>query len=345
MRSLPLGLLGLVLVTACSGVDEPPLTNDTSLLCPAPAGLPFRTESRGWQRSQNSTLVGNDPRNKDQSSDTLGNPGGLVASVFLADTADPTAMPVAYHGIKARTTITGGLFATPLPGENVSLWSYDGTAWQAEGRGTTDDMGAYDLPSTGFVAANNQPLYSVLEADGSCAEHYNLLLPPGSKVVVTDIDGTLTTDDNQELMEIPDATYVPLMMGGAAAMLQAWDAKHYPIIYLTARPHVLRVESRGWLRDESFPTGPLITAIDIEDAAVYKTVWLKRLVDQFGWVPVAAYGNADTDIQAYENAGIPKAQTFIVGPLGGNAGTVAIPNMDFTAHTASFVAAQPDNGP
>jgi LNS2 (Lipin/Ned1/Smp2) len=341
MRSL---LLGLLVLSACSGdANLPPLTNDTSLKCPAPAGLPFRTESTGWQQSANATLVGNDPRNKDESSDLLGNPGGLAANNFLADTDAPSTTS-AYHGIKARTTVTGGLFATPLPGENVSLWSYDGTAWTSAGNGKTDANGEYDLPTT-WIAPNNHALYSMLEADGSCAEHYNLLLPPGSKVVVTDIDGTLTTDDNQELMEIPDATYVPLMMGAANTMLQAWDAKKYPIIYLTARPQVLREESRGWLRDQSFPTGPLITAVDVEEPSAYKTLWLKRMVTTFGWVPVAAYGNADTDVTAYENVGIAKDITFIVGPLGGDGGTVAIPNMDFTAHIASFIDAQPDNTP
>jgi len=338
-----LALLALVLVSACSGDDQQPLTNDTSLNCPAPDGLPFHTMSRGFT-SANQTLVMNDPRNKDQSADLLGNPGGLNANVFIDDTADPTAAPIGYQGLKARTTVTGGLFATPLPGENVSLWSYDGSAWQTEGRAQTDANGGYDITAT-FTTPNQQALYSVLEADGSCAEHYNLLLPPGSKVVITDIDGTLTTDDNQELMEIPDATYVPLMMGSANTLMQAWDAKHYPIIYLTARPHVLRPESRGWLRDEVFPTGPLITAIDVEEASAYKTLWLKRMVQMFGWVPVAVYGNADTDITAYNNVGIAKDITFIVGPLGGNGGTVAIPNMDFGAHIASFVTPYPANTP
>lgn len=338
-------LAGLLLVGCGSdGTGQPPLTHDTALKCPAPAGLPFELDSFGFQNGQNAKLVMDHPRDKDSASDTLGNPDGLVATIFLTDADAPTSTPVAYHGIKARTTVTGGLFSTAMPSENVSLWSYDGTAWDMQGRGTTDAMGAYDLPSTGFVAANNQPLYSVLEADGSCAEHFNLLLPPGSKVVVTDIDGTLTTDDNQSLMQIPDANYVPMMMGSANAMLQAWDAKHYPIIYLTARPHVLRVESRVWLRDLMFPTGPMITAEEVGDANVYKTVWLKRMVEQFGWQVVAAYGNAVTDIQAYQNVGIPKNVTFIVGPNAGMSGTQPIDNMDFAAHTASFVATQPDNG-
>jgi hypothetical protein len=337
--------VGILLVAACgsNGTGQPPLSDATWLSCPAPGNLPFELGSWGWQKSQNAMLATNDPRNKDQSADVLGNPGGKVATVFIADTDVAAVGPVAYQGIKARTTVTGGLFATPLPSENVSLWSYDGTAWQTHGRTTTDAMGAYDLDSSGFTIPAKQALFSILEADGSCAEHFSLILPPGSKVVVTDIDATLTTDDNQNLMQIPDATYVPMMMGHANTMLQAWDAKGYPVIYLTARPHVERVESRVWLRDEMFPNGPLITATDVEEPAAYKTLWLKRMVNDFGWTVVAAYGNAQTDIDAYNNVGIPKADTFIVGPLAGMGGTQPIDGMDFAAHTASFVAMQPDN--
>lgn len=339
-------LVCLSVLGACSSDDgpkQPPLTQATSLLCPAPAGLPFELESWGWQG--NADLQTEDPRNKDQASDTLGNPGGMQANVFLSDEGTPSTAAVDYHGLKARTTATGGLFGNPVVAENVSLWTYDGSTWTSIGRTVTGDDGTYDLPATGFVAENGTPLYSVLEADGSCAEHFNLLLPAGSKVVVTDIDGTLTTDDQQELDQIPDATYVPAMMGHANAMLKAWSDKGYPIIYLTARPHVFRVESRVWLRDQDFPTGPLITGNNENDPATYKTVWLKRMAQSFGWNIVAAYGNAQTDVDAYNNAGIPKAQTFIVGPLGSDGMDVAIPNMDFGDHITSYVDQQPNNTP
>jgi phosphatidate phosphatase PAH1 len=93
-----------------------------------------------------------------------------------------------------------------------------------------------------------------------------------------------------------------------------------------------------------FPDGPLITSNGTAaDAGAYKTIWMKRMIQDFGWKVVAAYGNADTDIIAYEAAGVPKAVTFIVGPLAGNSGTTPIANNDFSAHIAGFVAAQPAN--
>lgn len=338
-------VFALAVIAACGGDDEPPLSDATSLLCPTPGLLPFRTESRGFVRSENKTLATEDPRSKDEASDTLGNPGGVVASTYLEDAAAAAADPIGYRGAKARTTPTGGLFNNPLPGEHVSLWFHDDAAaeWQQIGRADTGDDGYYEIADSGFVAPNNAPVYSVLEADGSCAEHYDFLLPPGSKVIVTDIDGTLTLDDTQLIMEIADENYVPVQMGAADRLTQAWAAKHYPIVYLTARTHLLRNETRVWLRDLGFPPGPVITSDGANGPDIYKTAWMNRIIDDFGWTPVAVYGNADTDITAYENAGVAKNLTFIVGDLAGTRSTVAIPNNDFSEHITTFVNAQPDN--
>jgi hypothetical protein len=337
-------LPALVLITACSDPD-PVLSKATSLQCPFPGALPFRLSSSGFQKSANKALAADNPRSKDEASDTLGNPGGLTASIYLADDQGPSVAPVDYHGAKARTTPIGGLFATPLPGENVSLWYYDTdqAAWQSVGMGKTGVDGSYDLPDTGFVAPTGQPVYAVLEADGSCAEHFDYLLAPGAKVIVTDIDGTLTTDDSEIIKQVADETYVPAMMTAANRMVQAWAAKGYPVVYLTARGHVLRPESRGWLADLGFPAGPMITENGAASADVYKTLWMQRMIQDFQWNVVAAYGNADTDITAYANAGIAPDRTFIIGPLGGSPGTVAIPNNDYTQHIETFVAAQPAN--
>jgi hypothetical protein len=324
--------------------DAPPLTDATSLRCPVPGALPFRLTSNGFQKPSNVALSADNPRVKDEASDTLGTPSGIVAgitaSVYLADDQAPTAGGVGYRGAKARTTPTGGLTSKPLGGENVSLWTYDttSTTWQSLGTAMTGSDGYYDLSPGGLAVPNGRPVYAMLEADGTCTEHYNYLLPAGTKVVVTDIDGTLTLNDLELLMQIPDLTYVPKAMGAAVALTKAWADKGYTIVYLTARTHDLRAESRTWLTDLGFPGGPLITENGAR-ADVYKTLWLKRMIDNFGWNIVVAYGNADTDITAYANAGIPKDQTFIVGPLAGDMGTQPIANLDFTDHIATYVSA------
>ena len=348
MLSMRLALAPVVLLAACGGgSDLPPLTTATSLTCPDPGDLPFRLESTGYKNQASLNLSTEDPRVKDEASDTLGNPGGTTANVYLADADAPPSSggTVVFHGRKAVNTATNGFIGNALPGEFVSLWTYDPatSAWLQLGRMQTDAAGFYDFPATAYVPANGQPVYAMLEANGTCAEHFTYLAPSGTKVVVVDIDGTLTLNDAEFQTEVGDETYVPKLMGAADKLTQAWTAKHYQIVYLTARPHVFMTETRQWLESQGFPEGPVITENDFEEAHAYKALWLGRMVMDFGWDIFAAYGNADTDIAAYADTMIPLDHTFIVGPEGGVGGTTAIPGLDFTAHIAAFVAAQPDN--
>ena len=78
--------------------------------------------------------------------------------------------------------------------------------------------------------------------------------------------------------------------------------------------------------------------IDSTDWLLYEYIrllqveYLEELV-QKGLEIYAAYGNTATDIQAYENVGIPKERTFIVGPHGGELGSVKI---DYQSHNPSI---------
>jgi hypothetical protein len=337
------GLLVGWTTAGCGGGGSPPLSSAKSLACPYPGLLPFRLPSSGFHDANNKDVGTTEPRSKDEASDTLGVPNGVNANIYTPDAQAPAAGPIDYHGYKARTGVDQGLFSDALANEPVSLWTYDtaAAAWRDLGQGQTDDRGFYDLAATGFVAANGQPVYAMLDADGSCAVHYDWLYPAGTRFVVADIDGTLTTSDNELLMELTDGSYTPAMMTAANTMLQDWAKKGYVVVYLTARPHLYRAETRQWLDQLGFPPGPVITANNGMDPQPYKTLWLQRMINDFGWTAVAAYGNATTDVGAYAAAGIATNVTFIIGPVGGQGGTVAIANNDYTSHIASFVDAQP----
>src|SRR4051794_12103704 len=118
-------LVTLLLVGCGDDGGLPPLTDATTLRCPMPGALPFRTETTGFHNADNTTFIDSGhARDKDEASDTLGNPGGSSANVYLADNAAVLGTR-SYHGVKARTGDSNGLFGTALPGETVSLWSYD----------------------------------------------------------------------------------------------------------------------------------------------------------------------------------------------------------------------------
>lgn len=325
--------------------EPPPADYDPVLLDCAPgSSFPFETESSGFDNPDAEAVASQNPRLKDFASDLLGNPGGPYAYTTL-DNADPVSAATAYEGEKARTANDTGLAQTGLAGEAVSLWRYDGLEWGQVDRQDTTDDGSYSLPDAAPSTNNAQPLYAVLEADQSCTPHYTWLLDPGSPFILADIDGTLTLSDEELFTQIGDGAYDPLQKGAAAELMQTWAAKGYTVVYMTARPHVLRNETRAWLDSHDYPAGPLISSNSLalgSGALEYKSAWGSRLLSDFGWSPVAFYGNADTDIGAYEAAGVPKDITFIIGELAGTEGTVAIEDDDYTAHIAAFVTPYPD---
>jgi hypothetical protein len=346
-RVFPLSCLFSLVVTGAVGCGDgkpkTPITDATSITCPMPGELPFRMQTTGFQVADNATTVMLNSRDKDAASDTLGNPGGgPIADVYINDKASPAPGSLEFTGLKSRTLPNQGFFDNALAGEFVSMWTYSGTSWQMIGRTVTDMNGNYDVTTNGYPISNTQPIYNMLEADGSCAISWNYVYPAGTQFVVFDIDGTLTLSDEEFLDELADDTYVPKLMGGAVQLVQAWVAKGYHPVYLTARAHDFRADTRSWLELEGFPRGAIITSVPGDSAQPFKTLWMTRMIKSFGWVFVAAYGNMDTDIGAYQAVDIPNAVTFIVGQYGGDLGSTAIPNMDYTDHIATYVAAQPD---
>ncbi len=327
-----------------SGEPEPIDYEPVLLDCAPGSDHPFETQTNGFMNAAAEQVAAENPRIKDFSSDLLGNPDGPYAYTTQGN-SDAASQAVAYEGEKARTVADTGLDSTPLDGEAVSLWRYDGEAWTEQDRQMTSVDGVYGFSDAPLSNNNRQPLYAVLEADQSCAPHYTWLLDPGAPFVLTDIDATLTLSDEEFSMQLFDVEYDPLRKGAAVELMQTWASKGYTIVYMTARPHLARPETRAWLERHEFPAGPLISAGSLAvggAAEEYKSAWGSRMLSDFGWEPVAAYGNAETDIGAYEAAGIPKDITFIIGELAGTEGTVPIEDDDYSAHIAAFVDPYPD---
>lgn len=313
--------------------------------CPTPGPLPFTTMSTMFDNAATEDLVAMQPRYKDEATDLLGIPGGVWAGTTQSIDDPLQTGAYAHKGKKARAPIDMGVVSNPIAGEWVSLWRWDGAAWSAIDRQQTSDNGNYAVDMVMPTFDEIQPIYAVLEGDGSCAPHYNFLLPEQRQVIVTDIDGTMTLSDEELFMQIADGTYDPQENASASMLMNLWADKGYVIIYLTARPHAFRAETRAWLDAHGFPVGPIITANSLvfdESARSYKRQWVNWITGDFHWRVTAAYGNATSDIDAYEDAMIPKEITFIVGEFAGQSGTQAIANNDYSQHIADFVMQQPD---
>jgi phosphatidate phosphatase PAH1 len=128
------------------------------------------------------------------------------------------------------------------------------------------------------------------------------------QAVVLDIDGTLT----------PKVVSVSEARPGAAHALNAYAAKGYTIVYLTARNPLFQAGLPDWLEQEGFPPGHLHvaqTAAERTQADVFKARILNEYV-QRGWRLAYAYGDSSTDFRAYAGAGIPQERVFALRRRG-----------------------------
>lgn len=276
-----------------------------------------------WQDPTHAERADGNPRVKHELHDVLGTPD-IAFHTGWADDAAPVAEPV-WTGLMAYGRADAGLSSQVLPGEPASQWFHDGSAWVGTDTQLTDDEGRFDFGAPA-AAPGLLERFVVLEADGSCGRQVSVRLESGAPVVITDIDETLTVADSEFFRQTTDMDYVPEAYEGGAAMLSRWVEKGVQPIYMTARPHVARAETRLWLDALGFPSGPLLTAPTLvvgDDTFAYKSLWVGRVVDDLGLDVVAAYGNATTDIDAYLTR-IPAERVYIIGDHAGEQGTVGV---------------------
>ena len=239
---------------------------------------------------------------------------------------------------------------TGVSGERVQFFLEEDGQWVNVGSSMTGAAGDYtfEIPAEHQFGVGNHRVLAILEATGTCNEHGVFVWPAETQSMITDIDGTMTSTDAEFIRQLSDVNYVPEQNINASTMMQAWEAKGYASIYLTARPNEFRWLSRIWLREQGFPYGPMETAETFVAGATareYKGAFVRYLNDlQIDLV--AAYGNAESDVQAYDDGGIPLDITFTINEAAGMNGTIAVPNGDWTSHISEFVSGMPtvDNG-
>lgn len=181
------------------------------------------------------------------------------------------------------------------------------------------------------------------------------LLEKGTKCVVFDMDGTITTSDvhvvAQTLLDsVSASTVIGASLGksydiraraNALTCVRMWAAKGYQVVYLSGRQGSAYNMTLQWLIKHGYPPGPIhLTRTHLPTLPVYGSVgrfkikYMKELVAK-GFEIYAAYGNTKTDIKAYEVVGIPKERTFIVGSNGGKKRTMKV--NDFTSHLLDVI--------
>lgn len=254
---------------------------------------------------------------------------------------------------ESRVSLEGkfayGSVSKDLEGEDVEIWLDDCSgSYRKLGERTTDGDGRVlmRLPPDKLPPIGVYDLYFRVLGDGSSASATLRILPKGTELVIFDIDGTLT-QGNRELAQgigddlfdpLKSGDYVPKARAGAVrATVQRRREMAYQLVYLTARPYWLKERTREWLDTKGMAPGLLrmtrstSQGLPTQDAVGrFKANFLSRL-DSQGFDLVAAYGNSDTDIWAYDRAEVPKERTFVPGEHGGSEETVDI-GEDFLDH-------------
>ena len=173
-----------------------------------------------------------------------------------------------------------------------------------------DDSGGrvyFQIPAEETLELGRHRIHLIEDEEWETAELLIDIVPPGAPFFVSDVDGTLTTSENEEawdflLNNLPDANAF------AAQALKVLSGKGYRPMYITARPEWLDRHTREFVATRNFPPGLIHTTTIYEGAngdpaAAYKTAEF-AILKQKGLVPSFVFGNRPSDGTAFDNAGV-----------------------------------------
>lgn len=250
---------------------------------------------------------------------------------------------------RIRAKFSYGKILKDLEDEDVALLVGEGACgpWVSEDVRRPDDDGWLELEVPALAEPGIRTFHAIVAGDGSRASGRIWTVAPGTRAVLFDIDGTLTTGDI-ELLEDLLGDDAPNLRAGAPEVAKHWDAQGAIIVYMTGRPYFLRGSSAAWLEAHGFPPGVLFTVEEYRDAmptlagvGEFKRRRVAAMIEA-GLVFDAAYGNAATDVCAYAEGGIDPAITWITELGRGACGDRPAPNPlpSYVDHLTAITAAQ-----
>ncbi len=197
--------------------------------------------------------------------------------------------------------------------ERVELFACLDGDWKSLGDTRTDRGGRFTVTLSGDqrLPPGLRDLYGVVPADRSGFSFLAYVAKAGESVIVTDIDGTVTSSENAVFNTVLFGDDIGHRTGAPKAFAESGRV----IVYLSSRGDQLTGMTRGWLKAHGFPPGPIRHAQSAVTKPGPKTVAFKADVLRKLGVPVhAAIGNRASDVAAYRDAGIPADRIFIKLP-------------------------------
>jgi phosphatidate phosphatase PAH1 len=327
----------LTLSVACGSPDESFLSANSSSCQLAPnckQDLPKLPKPQGFSTIYKKTIA------------KLGNPNHRALDV----------MAVAGTEVTLHAKFTYGLFDNDLKEEPVDIYLSSNCTSALKKIGTVETSIDDQNPSADNVKDSGGRIFSklsdfgirnlpvgrhrivfVVPADNSTTDMYVNVISPNSEIVLTDIDGTLTTSEMAAAVEIIGIQ--PPAHKGAAEMMQTLYAKGHAIFYLTARPEWLMPHTRAWLKAKGFPPGTIHTTTKSlgaqgEAASEFKIAEIAELKAHTGIVPSYAFGNKESDVKAFGDGDIASKTSYFFKLKGDAKGGVV--HSDYTQLAKKF---------
>jgi phosphatidate phosphatase PAH1 len=210
-----------------------------------------------------------------------------------------------------------GITDKKLDGEQVELFACLAGTWNKLGSTYSDHDGRWTLtlPAAARMPVGLRDLYASVVADRSGVRFVAYVAPPDARLVVSDIDGTLTSSESSFVKAVVLGSHVEPHPEAAASLRAARD-RGYQVIYVTARSDRFTDVTRHWLGTHGFPRGPLRLAPSLIVKPGDATVAYKRNVlgELAGFELVAGVGNRKSDVTAYTAAGMAPEHIFVKLP-------------------------------
>lgn len=240
----------------------------------------------------------------------LGDPRHRGLDLVAADDADTQTLAgrISYTALDKE-----------LEDEDVDVFACRAGAWQRVGGARTDDEGQFALALSGNdrLPIGLRDVFVSVVGDRTGVGFVADVAPRGTRLIVSDVDGTLTSSENAFFETIllgrePDA------QPGAAAAFASVVPRGYQLVYLTARGNEFTADTRTWLADKGFPRGPLrlspsFVTLPGGDTVAFKAQAMAGLTAA-GFELAVGIGNRATDQAAYAQAGVAADRTFLLLP-------------------------------
>jgi phosphatidate phosphatase PAH1 len=213
-------------------------------------------------------------------------------------------------------TIGYGKIHKALEDEDVELFACERGAWLRLGAARTDDEGEFALALEGNarLGVGMRDLYVSVVGDRSGARFLGYVAPAGTQLIVSDVDGTLTSSEKAFVKTAIAGAYTGAQPGAPAAF-GVLAQRGYQPVYVSARGEQFTEATRAFLEAQGFPRGPILLARSVVTVPGSATVAFKtRAIDNLtraGLVVAGGVGNRASDIAAYQAVGLPAGRIFI----------------------------------